>query len=1003
MPNNRRIAARLIAAAWLVLWLSPWRMAAATPHYSVDVWATDKGLPQSTVTSVIQTHDGYLWLGTLGGLVRFDGVQFKVFDENTTPGLNSSRIGHLFEDSRSNLWVGTQTAGISLVKDGVVTNLDIGRGSREGRLAATCEDAAGSVWLCTANGQLCRYREGNLDRWRIEMGPNNNWVGLVPDSSGLLWFGTERVLVAFRPSLLLSTNSAFPLEQVADVHKLDLIVGRREGGQWRLADGRVERWTAAGVKEDWGPYPWANAIVRAACEDSGGNLIVGTYGAGVFWFDAPGHASCISTKEGLSNNYVLALAMDREGSLWVGTDGGGLDRVKRQFFEPLAASVGLTVRSVCEDVEGGLWFSSEGDGLDYWRNGVLMHPGTPEGRMGTTNFVRGVLADRDDSIWVGTDHSGLFHLEADGILRRVLDVTRQIAALYQDRNGLLWAGIQGDLKCWDGNAWRSFRESSDLSQENVRAIADDAQGNIWLGTERGGLKRLNPKDGGVIAVQPPDGPPIRNVSALYEDGDGVLWIGTAGRGLARLQSGEWKRFTKAEGLISDSITYLIEDAEGYLWIGSNAGLMRVKKQALNDFVGGSIACRTYGRQDGLPTTESAGDTQPAACRGRDGRLYFPTIDGLASVDPAKLTPNTNPPPVVIESAQVDQQEQWTNGVSAHTPESVTVPAGAEQLVIDYSSLALAAPEKGRFKYRLEGHESRWTEVGSGTRTAIYTKLPHGQYRFQVKACNEDGYWNETGATISVIVLPPFWQTWWFLTGVTVFLLGMIVFAVHYISTQRLQSQLADMRQQQALETERARIARDIHDQVGASLTQVSLLGEMVESDKDLPAEVESHARQISQTARETSRALDEIVWTVNPSNDTLDGLFTYICKYAQEYLAVAGIRYRLDVPAQLPATAITPEVRHNVFLAAKESVTNIVKHARASEALIRLRPGPGSFILDIQDNGRGPAGSQAAAAQSRNGLRNMRKRMEDVGGSFEIGPSPEGGTVVRLTVPVAKS
>ena len=198
--------------------------------------------------------------------------------------------------------------------------------------------------------------------------------------------------------------------------------------------------------------------------------------------------------------------------------------------------------------------------------------------------------------------------------------------------------------------------------------------------------------------------------------------------------------------------------------------------------------------------------------------------------------------------------------------------------------------------------------------------------------------------------------------------------------------MAGLRQQQALEKERARIARDIHDQVGASLTQLALLGEMVEADKETPEEAEAHARQISQTARETTRALDEIVWTVNPSNDTLDGLVNYICKHAQDYSAVAGLRYRLDVPAQLPAAAISPETRHNVFLAAKEAVTNIVKHARASEACIHLRLEPRGFTLEIEDNGRGPAGLKEKAAESRNGLRNMRKRMEDVGGEFSIGP-----------------
>jgi signal transduction histidine kinase len=250
------------------------------------------------------------------------------------------------------------------------------------------------------------------------------------------------------------------------------------------------------------------------------------------------------------------------------------------------------------------------------------------------------------------------------------------------------------------------------------------------------------------------------------------------------------------------------------------------------------------------------------------------------------------------------------------------------------------------------------------------------------------------------VLPPFWQTWWFITLTSVVLLGMIVGSVHYVSTQRLQRQLAALRQQEALEKERARIARDIHDQVGASLTQLSLLGELVESDKYHPEEVEGHARQIEATALETTRALDEIVWTVNPSNDTLDGLITYVCKYAQEYLALAQLRYRLEVPPQLPNIPISPELRHNVFLAAKEAVNNIVKHSDAKAAWLRLRLEPGHFTLEIEDNGRGL--SPGATEKGRNGLRNMRKRLEDVGGEFVIGPGAEGGTRVSLTAPLGK-
>jgi signal transduction histidine kinase len=323
------------------------------------------------------------------------------------------------------------------------------------------------------------------------------------------------------------------------------------------------------------------------------------------------------------------------------------------------------------------------------------------------------------------------------------------------------------------------------------------------------------------------------------------------------------------------------------------------------------------------------------------------------------------------------------------------------LEIHYTALNFTAPDEVRFKYRLEGHETAWTDAGNN-RAAYYSEVPPGRYRFHVTACNEDGVWNENGSFLDIIVEPQFWQTAWFRVVVIVGFLGLIVAVVRYLSTQKLQRQLQSLKQREALERERSRIARDLHDQLGANLTQVALLGEMAEADKNAPDEIESHARQISQTARETTRSLDEIVWAVNPANDTLDGLVNYACKYAQEYLALAGLRCRADVPSELPATAIPPEVRHNAFLAFKEAVNNVVKHAQASEAWIRLRLQPDSFILEIEDNGRGLGKTDAGGAGTRNGLRNMRKRMEDIHGEFSIGPGAKGGTVVRLTVPIGE-
>ena len=967
-------------------------LAAAGPRFHVDAWTTRDGLPDNEVIAILQTHDGYLWLGTLNGLVRFDGLQFKVFDEHNTPGLPSGRIVFLFEDSKTNLWLGTETAGALLLQDNKITDLAFGKGNPAGGVWAACEDATGAVWLRAGNGELARYHDGQMELLP-KIAPGHT---LIAEKSGLIFTGTDQIdPAAVRGSMPL------PATRVSGMSRIDFLLASRTGGRWCLGqDGvtnMVEKWAGDSLALNLGgPYPW-NKEITSACEDLDGNLIVGTRGAGVWWYGPDRKATQV---EGLSGNYVLSLYMDNSGGLWVGLDPGGLNRVQRQLFHPLDASVGLTVHSVCEDSQGRLWFSSTSGGIDYWKDDVLKNTDATYFKRGFD--ARALLVDRNQNLWAATFSDGLFRWATDQFLpaRGYPDFLPSIYAIYQDRAGRLWAGTQRGLACWDGQTWRMFTTTNGLSANIVRAIADDADGHLWIGTEGGGLDCL--QDGKITSVHPSGGFPSKNISALYMDKEGVLWVGTLGNGLIRFQSGRCINYTTDNGLNGNGVDYIIEDGQGCLWIGSNAGLMRVKKSDLNAFAAGTldfIPCHSYGERDGLPSDECTLGSQPAACRAADGTLWCPTIAGLVPIDPAQIQTRTNALPVSIETVLIEGQEQGAGGPHGRPPRSVVVPPGKELLEIRYTGLNLDDPQHVRFQYWMEGYETGWKDAGQ-RRTVQYPKLPPGNYHFQVTARNEDGVWNPAAATLDVTVLPAFWQKPSFRATVAGALLAGIIALVYFISTQKLQRQLAGLRQQQALEKDRARIARDIHDQVGASVTQLSLLGEMVESDKEDPAEVAAHAGQISQTARETARALDEIVWTVNPSNDTLEGLINYLCKHAEEYLAVAGLRYRLEAPAQLPAVQISPEARHNVFLAAKEAVTNIVKHARASEAGIRLRLEPGAFVLEIQDNGRGPAGLAAPAATSRNGLRNMRRRMEDIGGKFEIGPGAKGGTLVRLTAPL---
>jgi ligand-binding sensor domain-containing protein/signal transduction histidine kinase len=1007
MPKKRRLllgAGLLLCLFVCILPLTAGTVEQSASPFIVDGWNTKQGLPGSAVISLIQTRDGYLWLGTQYGLVRFDGVRFTVFDEGNTPGLNNDQIDYLFQDSQTNLWIGTDAGGVALVKNGQIRNFALGRNGHEGRLVSACDDSTGTVWFYTADAHLGRYQNGKMEVWDFHFKTPAITRMMVAEKSDVLWIGEDWVeqernvalLFSFRPANV--SPPAFAIEQQVPVQRLDYIRPSRRGGTWRLMDGQVQKWGPDRLERNLGPYPWGNLPVFAACEDPAGNLIVGTRGAGVFWYEPDGKYRQISTAQGLSSPFVLSLCLDRAGNLWVGTDGGGLDRVKRKIFKTPDGVHPWDAQSLAGDAQGGLWAAFHAHGVTRWQTNLAQDFGVGRGSNAWT-----VLVDHQQHVWVGTLYEGLFQFETNRFepAPDTAILHPQISVLFEDKAGQLWAGTPNGLGLWNGQTWKTYSMRDGLSGNVVSAITEDAAGNFWIGTKDGGLNCF--QAGKFVAYPASDhGPPGNDISCLYLDKTGALWVGTSGHGLARYREGKWTRYSKRDGLVSNSISYIIEDNEGNLWIGSNLGLMRVPEKFASDPTNGVANfsdCRIYSEADGLPTRECSSGSQPAACRTSDDRLWFPTTKGLAYVNPAELALNRQPPQVMIESVLVDGREQKTNRLDSAWPTRIVIPPGHDRLEIHYTGLNFSAPTEVRFRYLLAGHETAWTEAGD-TRVAFYNKLAPGDYQFQVEACNEDGVWNKTASMLDVKVQPQFWQTGWFRTVVVLASLGLIAGGVRYLSTQKLHRQLQALQQREALERERSRIARDLHDQLGASLTQVALLGEMAEADKHSPEEIASHAQQISQTARDTTDSLDEIVWAVNPSNDTLDSLVTYACKYAQEYLTLAGLRYRADVPPQLPTVVIPPEVRHNVFLAFKEAVNNIVKHAQATEARIRLRLQPGNFTFEIEDDGRGVGQPDAASVRNRNGLRNMRKRMEDIRGKFSIVGAATGGTVVRLEAPI---
>ena len=945
--------------------------AAGDLPYIVDAWGTADHLPQSSVIAITQTRDGYLWLGTLNGLARFDGNSITPFNVNNTPGLPSDIIIFLFEDSRTNLWIGTDN-GLCVIQNGAVR--DFPDTSAAGAVNYAFEDSSGSVWFITKTIITKTRKVFCWQAGRMELQP---------------------------------TNISVQVSQQLFYRSMHILVLGKDGVIWQLQDGRVRKFRDGQLEKDFGPRPWPESSppggqpgfqfdqnITAACEDAAGNLVVAVKDAGIFWLQSDGSWCHISKDEGLSNNLVLSLSLDREGNLWAGTDGGGLDRIRRKaFFSPTGLST-ETAQSIAPDAVGGFWVAFNSHGLAYW----LTNTSTSYG-IGNSSNAWTVLVDRHQQVWAGTRGEGLFRYlgglfqpipEAENFKQRIGD---EIFVLFEDHAGKVWAGGDNGLGSYDGTNWEFFSAADGLPASAVRALAEDLQRNLWIGTGRDGLFQL--RDGKISAIHAP----VNDISCLLAESDGVVYVGTSGHGLARFQDGVWTICsTRNGGLVTDSIGYLIDDEVGNLWIGSYEGLVRVEKKSLADFASGAV--KTVSGRTFL-TLECSAGAQPAAICNSEGKLLFPTLTGLVELNPADLKPNQIPPPVVIESVLVDGVEQKTNTLSVTWSGSITLQPENEQLEIHFASLNFSAPKNAaagaRFKYRLEGRDKNWTDNGS-ERDAHFTRLPAGKFVFQVVACNEDGVWNKNGASLAITVEPPFWRRPAFVAVSVLALLGVLAGTIYLISTAKLKRQLRAHRQKELLEKERARIARDLHDQLGANLTQVALLGELAEADKHLPDEVELHAQQISLTARDTTRSLDEIVWALNSSNDTLESLVNYACKYAQDYFALAGVSYRAELPTQLPPTPILPEVRHNVFLAFKEAVNNVVKHAQATEAHVKLQLAPGKFILTVTDNGRGLG--DLSEKTLRNGVKNMRKRLAEVRGEFEIFPGAHGGTIVKLTVPI---
>ena len=982
MNNPFRFSKQVLTVIYLLalLGLLPSISLALSPDVAIrqyihNSWQTDDGLPQSYVQAIAQTLDGYLWLATQEGLVRFDGISFTVFNNRNTPQFKENNIDALFADREGSLWIGTDGGGLYKLSDGKFTAFTTDNGLLSNVVEAIDEDQNGNIWIGTLGGLNVLAGEKMAGYSTRDGLPNNNVLAICQDSSGNLWVGTEGGLCRFSGGKFETYTTAQGLAN----NLVRAIIQDRGGSLWIATRGGLDRMDGRKFVHYSTKQGLASDSVLSLYEDKDSNLWIGTSG-GLNRLSG-GTISAYTTSDGLTNNSVAAIAEDREGSIWLGTYGGGLNCLKEGKVLSLTMQSGLSddfAQGIYQDRAGNIWIGTHG-GLNRYKDGHFTAYTTKDGL--PDNVVLSICEDREGNLWIGTD-AGLGRLRDGSITRYALKdglSDDDILSLYEDRAGVLWIGTSAGLNRLQDGKFTAFTTDSGLSNNSVWSLCEDSGGGLWIGTDGGGLDRL--KDGKFTTYSTRDGLSNNTILSLHEDSEGSLWIGTSG-GLNVFRDGRFSSFTTPNGLFDDVVFQILEDAHDNLWMSSDKGISEVSKQSLADFLAGkagSITCVSFGTADGMKSRECNGGFQPAGWRASDGRLWFPTMKGVVALDPNNMRMNTLPPPVMIERVIVD-------GKSFTNTKGLRLEAGKEKFEFDYTGLSYLAPQKVRFKYKLEGFDKDWVDAGTA-RQASYTNIPPGLYRFRVTACNNDGVWNETGAAVEFYLKPFFYQTIWFYLFCGV-LLALSGFGLYRLRVRRLRAQFT------AVLSERNRIAREIHDTLAQGFAGISLqlesVAETMVSEPNIATEHLNKARTLVRGSLAEARrsVLDLRAQPLKP-----DSLQSALSAIAQQLST--RVQVRVDVLGT--ARGLPLNIEKNLVHIGQEALTNAVKHAKASNIRVEVDFRRRRVILRVADDGQGFDPNSAPKSDGF-GLISMRERAEQIGSRLELVSSPGTGTEVMVSV-----
>jgi signal transduction histidine kinase/ligand-binding sensor domain-containing protein len=1026
-----------LSAALFALMFSWTGLGAGAFDYSARSWQIEDGLPQNSVTSIVQTPDGYLWLATFNGLARFDGTRFTVYDEGNVPALTSSRLVRLDVDQQGVLWIQTEEGELIRHREGQFRNVTASKGFPAA--------GAGGIMRGPQGGVLLVDRAGGVHRLQGDGWVADRQYDFLQGNRLSLWVGEDDQLWAWsRDRRTFGRVSAGQVQWLQGPDGQEEVNVRAyapsvDGGLWLIISNQV--WHYNYRLSEWRPTSWllpesARGLMHLL-EDLQGNVWLATYNGGLVRFAPSGAVEQFTADKGITHNAVRTLCHDREGNIWAGTDGGGLNYLRPRLVRMVGVSDGLgapVVMSIARDQQntGAVWFGLNGGGINRLENGQFTSL-IREPLMSTNSFVYGLLPDKSGGLWIGTYDHGVVRLD-NGTVTQIPGSEgwnrKPMLAGLEDRTGAIWLGGSGGLLRWRHGQAVHFDAALVGSNVVVRALAEDRAGNIYVGSSGKGLLRHSMEQWTVYSEE--DGLPNNRVTALYVDPEDTLWIGTWHGGVSRFKHGRFFNYSTLDGLPANCIASIVEDDLGYLWFGSNRGIFRVAKSQLDLAAEQGrqiLTVNSYGISDGLSTLECGGGAQPAACKAPDGKLWFATVRGVAIVNPAQLIVNRFEPPVIIEEVIIDDKAvvlDQTPALSTHhtdrcAQQSVevaprfmktnsrrsvfVVPPRTHRLELRFAGLSFTAPEKVRFRYRLRGLDAHWIEAGS-SRSASYAHLRPGKYQFEVTACNNDGIWNKTGASLGIAVLPPWWLTWWFRVGVVLAAIGIISWPILLRWRQVQHERSVEIAFAQRLihsqEEERQRIAAELHDSIGQNLLVIKNRALLGLRDIESQARRAEQLEEISKTATQSLEEVREISRNLRPYQIDSLGLTKAISVMVSKVSSASGLRCELELELVDGLLAHSSEI--HLYRIIQELLNNVIKHSDASMAWVRLKPQLPSLILTVEDDGRGfdySAVSGRPAKEHGLGLRDIAERVRILGGTIECDSCPAKGTRWKIEIPAA--